>query len=158
MLLETVEVMNSRERELLDRIAGLEHEYAAEAENLKESHAKHEKEIQRLRTHLIEIEGFHGQEVLDLENTIALLKTELAESSRGQSTWEDILSTERELASQAVKAKEAVEEELNRLLLSNQELVLKNKELVLSMDNLQRVLQNFEKCKYFIEVFLCFLG
>ena len=116
---------------------------------------KKSKEVERLQTHLMEIETNYGQEILDLENTISVLRTEIAESSRGQNTWEDLLSTERELCSQALKAKDVAEEELQELSAKNRELSMKNKELVQSMQNLQSVLQNFEKCRHILMRIMC---
>lgn len=115
-------------------------------EDIRESLLKKSKEVERLQTHLMEVETAHGHEILDLESTISVLKTELAESSRGQNTWKELMSTERELCAQALEAKEVAEEELSTLQKINQELSTKNKELTQSMQNLQSVLQNFEKC------------
>jgi DNA repair exonuclease SbcCD ATPase subunit len=164
-LQETIASLTAREKEFMAFISELElqrdkriqddDQNGVDMEATLDLVRKKSKEVERLQTHLMEIETNYGQEILDLENTISVLRTEIAESSRGQNTWEDLLSTERELCSQALKAKDVAEEELQELSAKNRELSMKNKELVQSMQNLQSVLQNFEKCRHILMRIMC---
>lgn len=139
MLLEIKE-LKSREVEFFARTQQ-EEEEALNSQRLNE---KLKKELDRLTSHLIQVETNHQQDILGLETIIDSLKAEISEVNREQKTWEDSINAEKLSKKEIQQALSLAQDEISRLNGDNEKLRMKSKEDLKCIDNLQMVLNEFQ--------------
>jgi chromosome segregation ATPase len=101
-------------------------------------------EIERLTSHLIEVESSHQQDIMGLEAVVASLKAEISEANREQKTWEESIDAEKVNRKEIETSLSLAQEELKRLNQENEKLRIKSKEDLKCIDNLQMVLNDFQ--------------
>ena len=110
---------------------------------------KLKREIERLREHLLETEQTYASEILELENRVAGLKSEIAENGQTKESWEHLVNSEREFFNQLQAENDALHERLRTCELECTSFATKKEQDELAIQNLQNILREFESCKNF---------
>ena len=116
-----------------------------ELNTLQETHAKSQREMQRLRQHLIEAEAMSTQENINQEVILQEYKYQIEGLVSEKETWRVLLDEERESGKGVRERMEECADILQVLKDENGKLKIQVQNYAISMGNLEGVLEAFQK-------------
>ncbi len=116
-----------------------------ELAQLRDAHQKNQKEIQRLRQHLLDAEEASTQELLKQESVMEEYKRQLEQLNSQKSELESLLEQEKELCRQLKESLGESEHLMDSMAQEKEYLKQQIQTCQVSITNLERVLSDFEK-------------